>query len=216
MCSHKEDADQLASITGICSTIIQDVVNGDMAMPDCLLRRAARRYSVPEFMFKLADEQSAPQETIEKLENTLIQDRAEKVGSADFRINYQGLEFNLSVYETTSGFVSDLVPQLLTIKIETEDCVDSNLGGIKQTSRGVPRRSGRYPWRSGDNPSIDKVLTGLNCCGDQPEGADERCNECPYKLEDCACSRKLCSDAEELIHDLIQSHDTCQPDTTKS
>jgi hypothetical protein len=51
---------------------------------------------------------------------------------------------------------------------------------------------------------IQRIITALECCGDQPEGADERCYECPYKKVDCACSRKLCSDAAELIKQFIE------------
>jgi hypothetical protein len=63
---------------------------------------------------------------------------------------------------------------------------------------------------------IQHVLMGLDCCGDQEEGRDELCDECPYNKVDCACARLLCSDAAALIRQLTAERDAAIKDLEDS
>jgi hypothetical protein len=80
------------------------------------------------------DTDAQPETSVETQEFPDVQDRAEKVGSADFRISFEGVEFNLSVYDVTAGFVSDMAAQLLSTEYEYED---EDEGGSENKWRGV-------------------------------------------------------------------------------
>jgi hypothetical protein len=67
------------------------------------------------------DTDAQPETSVETHELPDVQDRSAKVGSADFRISIEGVEFNLSVYDVTARFVSDLAAQLLSAEYEYEN-----------------------------------------------------------------------------------------------